>query len=159
VWDGFNDAPESRLIVEATERFSDGLIEEKHWQQACRAYGEYLYLLTLGPPNSALRFPFLLQSNVYNIAWEAAVAAYEQGPLPEMLRHIIGDPFHPHPAPAQLPVTVVQLAESLYNGTGCAFALHDALLEAGQADLAEHFAKETWHPKGCWVVDLILGKQ
>ncbi len=35
----------------------------------------------------------------------------------------------------------------------------DALLEAGHPELAEHFrdAKE-WHPKGCWVVDLLLGK-
>jgi hypothetical protein len=25
-------------------------------------------------------------------------------------------------------------------------------------DLAEHFQVEQWHPKGCWVVDLLLGK-
>jgi hypothetical protein len=53
----------------------------------------------------------------------------------------------------------VQLAESLDNGQDCAFALHDALLEAGHAELAEHFKQETWHPKGCWCVDLILGKK
>ena len=55
--------------------------------------------------------------------------------------------------------TVVQLAESLYAGQDCAFALHDALLEAGHAELAEHFREERSHPKGCWVVDLILGKK
>jgi hypothetical protein len=53
----------------------------------------------------------------------------------------------------------VQLAESLYAGQDCSFALHDALLEAGHAELAEHFREETSHPKGCWVVDLILGKK
>jgi hypothetical protein len=76
-----------------------------------------------------------------------------------VLRHIFGNPFRPYPAPPSWPATVVQLAESLYAGQDCAFALHDALLEAGHAELAEHFRQETWHPKGCWVVDLILGKQ
>jgi len=60
--------------------------------------------------------------------------------------------------PMSLPLAVVQLAESLYAGQDCAFALHDALLEAGHAELAEHFREEKSHPKGCWVVDLILGK-
>jgi hypothetical protein len=76
-----------------------------------------------------------------------------------LLRHIIGNPFRPCPAPDHLPATVVQLAESLYNGQDCSFALHDALLEAGHADLAEHFRQEQVHPKGCWAVDLLLGNE
>jgi hypothetical protein len=76
-----------------------------------------------------------------------------------LLRHIIGNPFHPHPAPSSWPSAVVQLAESQYAGQDCSFALHDALLEAGHAELAEHFQEEKLHPKGCWVVDLILGKE
>jgi hypothetical protein len=52
----------------------------------------------------------------------------------------------------------VQLAESLYAGQDCAFALHDALLEAGHAELAEHFRQEKSHPKGCWAIDVILEK-
>ena len=36
--------------------------------------------------------------------------------------------------------------------------LADALEEAGHFELAEHFRQETWPPKGCWVVDMILGK-
>jgi hypothetical protein len=76
----------------------------------------------------------------------------------ELVRHIFGNPFRPYPAPPSWPSTVVQLAESLYAGQGCAFALHDALLEAGHAELAEHF-REKDHPKGCWVLDLILGKK
>jgi hypothetical protein len=45
----------------------------------------------------------------------------------------------------------------MYAGEDCAFALHDAFLEAGHSELAEHLQKEGWHPKGCWVVDMILG--
>lgn len=36
--------------------------------------------------------------------------------------------------------------------------LHDALLEAGHVGLAEHF-RDPEHPKGCWAMDMILGKE
>jgi hypothetical protein len=72
-----------------------------------------------------------------------------------LLREVFGNPFRAYPAPSSWPSTVVQLADSLYNGHDCSFALHDALLEAGHAELAEHF-KEKEHPKGCWAMDLIL---
>jgi hypothetical protein len=44
----------------------------------------------------------------------------------------------------------------MYAGEDRSFALHDALLEAGHAELADHFRAKD-HPKGCWVLDLILG--
>lgn len=75
-----------------------------------------------------------------------------------LLRHIFGNPFRPSPAPETWPATVTQLANALYNGQDCGFALHDALLEAGHPELAEHFRLEQSHPKGCWVVDVVLGK-
>src|SRR5262249_41649053 len=75
-----------------------------------------------------------------------------------LLRHIIGNPFRPYPVPDCWPSAVVQLAEAMYTGADCGFALHDALLEAGHAELAGHFRHEAEHPKGCWAVDLILGK-
>jgi hypothetical protein len=90
--------------------------------------------------------------------FEAAVRA-EQRRQASVLRHIFGNPFRPYPAPAHWPATVIQLAEALYAGQDCGFALHDALVEAGHAELAEHFRQEQWHPKGCWVVDLLLGKK
>jgi hypothetical protein len=75
-----------------------------------------------------------------------------------LVRHIIGNPFRPYPVPLSWPAPVVKLADALYAGEDCSFALHDAMLEAGHSDLAEHF-KEKDHPKGCWVLDAILGKQ
>lgn len=75
-----------------------------------------------------------------------------------ILRHIFGNPFQPYPAPAHWPSTVVQLAASLYYGHDCSFALHDALLEVGHPELAKHF-QEKDHPKGCWALDVILGKE
>lgn len=76
----------------------------------------------------------------------------------DLLRHIIGNPFRPSPHPGQWPAAVVQLANALYQGSDCVFALHDALLDAAHPELAEHFRQEQAHPKGCWAVDLILGK-
>jgi hypothetical protein len=75
-----------------------------------------------------------------------------------LLRHIFNNPFRPYSASPSWPAAIVSLAEAVYNGANATFALHDALLEAGHPDLAEHFQAEQWHPKGCWVVDLILGK-
>jgi hypothetical protein len=76
-----------------------------------------------------------------------------------LVRHIFGNPFRPYLAPASWPLSVVRLAASLYEGQDCSFALHDALLEAGHAELAEHFQKEQRHSKGCWVVDRVLDKK
>jgi len=77
--------------------------------------------------------------------------------LREILNHIFGNPFRPPPPRPDLPVAAEELAAALYAGEPCHFALHDALLEAGHSDLAEHF-REAGHPKGCWALDLILGK-
>jgi hypothetical protein len=76
----------------------------------------------------------------------------------DLFRHIIGNPFRPYTAPAAWPSTVIDLAQSLYDGNDNRLILADALEEAGHLELAEHFRKEEWHPKGCWVVDMILGK-
>ena len=74
-------------------------------------------------------------------------------------RELLGNPFRPYQAPATWPSAVVELAQSLYDGNDNRLILADALEEAGHQDLAEHFRNEEWHPKGCWVVDMILGKE
>lgn len=77
-----------------------------------------------------------------------------------LLHHIVGNPFRPYPAPPVWPAAVVSLAQAMYNGDSVSFALYDALLEAGHPDLAEHFKDATAsHPKGCFALDIILGKQ
>jgi hypothetical protein len=88
----------------------------------------------------------------WEVAWEAARKTHAAFVL-----HSFGNPFRACPTIAALPTPVVNLAGGLYNGEDCAFALHDALLEAGHLDLAEHFRKPD-HPKGCWALDVILGK-
>jgi hypothetical protein len=82
----------------------------------------------------------------------------EEAEQTTLLRHIIGNPFRPYPAPCSWSPAVVNLAKAVYNGADAGFAMHDALLESGHPDLAAHFREQEWHPKGCHVVDLILNK-
>jgi hypothetical protein len=89
--------------------------------------------------------------------WDRQGNAVRKG-FSELLRHIFGNPFRPYPAPPSWPAAVVSLAEAVYNGADATFALHDALLEAGHPELAAHFQAEQSHPKGCWAVDMIIGK-
>lgn len=76
----------------------------------------------------------------------------------ELVRHIIGNPFRRVALPSAWPAAVVPLAEEMYAGVDCGFALHDALLDAGLTSLADHF-RQPEHPKGCWLLDQILGKR
>lgn len=75
-----------------------------------------------------------------------------------LLRHIIGNPFQQVMLPEQWPDNVIELAEAVYGGLDHAAALHAALEEVGLSEFAEHFQTPE-HPKGCWVVDVILGKK
>jgi hypothetical protein len=84
-----------------------------------------------------------------------------------LLRDIFGNPFHPASiTPAVIAWndgTVVTLARAIYDER--AFdrlpVLADALEEAGcdNADLLTHCRQPGGHVRGCWVVDLHLGKE
>ena len=80
-----------------------------------------------------------------------------------LLRDIFGNPFRPIVAdPAWLTPTVGSLAVAIYEDR--AFdrlpILADALEEAGctNADVLLHCRVPAEHVRGCWVVDLVLGK-
>jgi hypothetical protein len=93
---------------------------------------------------------------VWNSWFDWGAAPREQAAL---IRHLMAIPFRPPPTEISLDHTVRQLAEAIYSGESCTFALHDALLDTGHAELAAHFRDPAeWHPKGCWALDLILGK-
>ncbi|MFN4259423.1 MAG: hypothetical protein ACK4RK_08990 [Gemmataceae bacterium] len=85
------------------------------------------------------------------------VLAQERRQQADLLREIMGNPFTTAAVPTYWPGDVVDLAEALYHGEDCHFALHDALEEADLTTWALHF-REPGHPKGCWLVDCILAK-
>lgn len=103
-------------------------------------------------------------------AWEAAWGVAREGgnlvgaaPC-EIMREVFGNPFRPVTAdPSWLTPTVVAIASGAYLDQ--AFdrlpVLADALEDAGceSADLLAHCRDEAPHVRGCWVVDLMLGKK
>jgi hypothetical protein len=81
-----------------------------------------------------------------------------------LLRDILGNPFRPVTVdPAWLTSTVVSLAQGIYEDR--AFdrlpILADALEDAGctQVDMLNHCRQPGEHVRGCWPVDLLLGKE
>ncbi|MGH7221890.1 MAG: hypothetical protein ACRELF_01530 [Gemmataceae bacterium] len=91
------------------------------------------------------------------------------------LRDIFGNPFRPAPTIERASLswneqTVVRLAQTIYadrdlpDGTldlTRLAVLADALEEAGctNADILAHCRQPGQHVRGCWVVDLLLGKE
>jgi len=82
----------------------------------------------------------------------------------EVLRCIVGNPYRPVIIdPTWLTSTVTSLAAGIYADR--AFdrmpILADALEEAGcdHADILTHCRGDGPHVRGCWVVDLVLGKE
>jgi hypothetical protein len=81
----------------------------------------------------------------------------------QLLRDVVGNPFRPvNVEPAWLPSNVTSLAHTIYDDR--AFErmpiLADALEDAGcdNADILNHCRQPGEHVRGCWVVDLVLGK-
>jgi hypothetical protein len=80
-----------------------------------------------------------------------------------LLNDVIGNPFRPVACnPAWLTPTVLALAQGIYDDR--AFdrlpILADALQDAGcgSPDILDHCRGDSPHIRGCWVVDLLLGK-
>ncbi|HVK19447.1 MAG TPA: hypothetical protein VM533_21110 [Fimbriiglobus sp.] len=88
----------------------------------------------------------------------------ESDALAGRFRDIFGNPFRPVTADSSwLTSTVVALARTIYHEW--AFdrlpILADALEEAGcdDADVLTHLRGDGPHARGCWAVDLVLGKE
>ena len=80
-----------------------------------------------------------------------------------LIRDIFGNPFRPVTSgPSPPPPAVVSLASRIYDerAFGRIAELADALGEAGctDADVLAHCRSGGEHVRGCWVVDLVLGK-
>jgi hypothetical protein len=80
-----------------------------------------------------------------------------------LFRDIAGNPFRPMIiAPARLSSSVVRIARSIYDDRRFENMpiLADALEDAGchDTDILNHCRQPGEHVRGCWVVDLLLGK-
>jgi hypothetical protein len=94
----------------------------------------------------------------------ARIRSAEQVVQATLLRDIFGNPFRPAALdPAWRTETVLALARGIYEER--AFdrmpILADALQDAGctDEDVLSHCRGPGPHARGCWVVDLVLGKE
>jgi hypothetical protein len=96
--------------------------------------------------------------------WVRGAAAAEAAAVCGLFRCVVGNPFRPVALDQSwLTPTVRALAQGIYQDRGFDRLpiLADALQDAGceNADILTHCRGPGPHVRGCWVVDLVLGKE
>jgi hypothetical protein len=163
-WESLTDET-SRHAVVLSEKFADGAVSRQALKKIRRTAWER-------------RFPVLAGWHAADLwAWQAACTAAssiapqigtERGEPGmrsqcDLLRDIFGNPFRPVTLdPSWLTSTVTSLAQAIYADR--AFdrlpILADTLEDAGctNQEILAHCRGGGEHVRGCWVVDLLLGK-
>jgi hypothetical protein len=170
-----------REAVRATERHIDGLAshaELRAWAEAATEPVDLHLGWNATPRTHATRAAYftarrrdiLMASTVAEDAVQAQLGqeAAEQAAQADILRDLFGPlPFRPIPLDAAVLAwnggTVVRLAQAVYEER--AFArlpiLADALEGSGvdNPDILNHCRRRGGHVHGCWLIDLLLGRQ
>jgi hypothetical protein len=151
--------------IELAERLADGLETNQARAQAERE----LWLGPLAPRSRPPIFIYALKGNAVAAASDAAFwvshnSAAERAMLCSLIRDIFGNPFRPVTfAPEWRTDTALTLARQMYESRDFSMMpiLADALQDAGcdSDDVLAHCRGDGPHVRGCWVVDLVLGKQ
>lgn len=176
----------SRRLVEVAEQYADGHpippgpLESAAMEAVCRFSTESALFAAARAavktiwdhspdspyPNSS--HPPMVR-DALAIAGNAAEAVPSEPPVQAaLLRDVFGNPFRPKPILPSVWLawndsTIPKLAQTIYDDR--AFdrlpILADALEEAGctNADMLDHCRQPGEHVRGCWVIDLILGKE
>ncbi|MFL5339752.1 MAG: hypothetical protein ACJ8F7_06250 [Gemmataceae bacterium] len=160
----------ARRAAELAERAAEGLGDVAEVRALCppddREEMEYLYAGGADAARAAKSTAYVARNRArYAAGRPPAEPDYwrEQSAQSDLLRDIFGNPFRPVAVEsAWLTAGIVQLAQAIYDER--AFdrlpALADALEQAGCTDgnILAHARKPGEHVRGCWVVDLLLGK-
>jgi hypothetical protein len=168
-------------MIELAEGIADGTIQTtgEDFTAAQQAAFDALNATSGAAPRLAARavieaaFPAWAATFALRVAMTAKDAQYacdgitrrvEEQAQTGVLRDIFGNPFRPVTLdPAWLTPKVKTIAQAIYNNR--AFErmpeLADALAEAGcsNQDILSHCRGPGPHVRGCWVVDLVLGKE
>jgi hypothetical protein len=167
--------PDMRSIhcVDEVERLADGLVSLSEVQLAAReadaayrtADSNRVRRAAWAAVSTASRLSDTYVVVVVGSVLSAAHNRQEQKVLADLLRDIFGNPFRPITFdPAWRSDTAVSLAKHIYESRDFSAMpiLADALQDAGceNADILTHCRDEQGtHVRGCWVVDLVLGKE
>jgi len=166
IWHMLDEAA-CKKAVEVAERFADGEASKQEMENARAAAWD------AGWDSSWSAFPpaWAATSNVHEAAAKASETARhgtlsaERHEQARLLQDIFGHLFSPladDPALLRKDPSVVALAKQIYEGR--AFDLMpqvgDLLMESGcdNQSLLAHCHSQNQHVRGCWVIDLLLGK-
>jgi hypothetical protein len=180
-WDYLPEA--SKAILLQSELLADGLVQPNSDEpDLCGLANEVVYPFDQQYPNK--QFPSreirvqrdaaaaVCYAVLPNELWGAAGYIWDIDPAEKeahsiLIRDVFGNPFRPSVAinPAWLSWnggTVQKIAQAIYDERAFDHlpVLADALEEAGcdNGELLAHCRSEGPHVKGCWAVDLILGR-
>ncbi len=180
IWDHIHPEHGHPLVL-AAEQLADATLTEEERQRLDRQWpkpGEFRWFPTTwggGHPGDRAartciveRALFAAHSGSYD-ARHVGVGSYSHeeaaGKQAVVLRDIFGNPFRPVTFdPAWRSDPAVSLAKHIYESRDFTAMpiLADALQDAGcdNADILNHCRDESLtHVRGCWVVDLVLGKE
>jgi hypothetical protein len=160
------DQPDSELQRCATtlERFADGEVDEAFLvaAQFRLATSGHRYAAFFDAIDVGIFDPLIPLDTPLEFVFSVSSEGYRSGDA-NLLRCLVGNPFHPVALdPAWRTEAVVALGSGIYADR--AFdrlpVLADALEDAGcaDADILSHCRGPGPHVRGCWVVDLLLGK-
>ena len=181
VWDLLVE--EGHNAVEASESYADGVIGQnelatlRNAAKTPKRRSEVIWQLRSEDTQRAMQAAVMVAWGRVD-AWKASMqvaqqtrnVSYSRSYQADMnratlLRCIFGPlPFYPVVIdPACITTTVRQLVESIYadRSFDALPILADALEDAGcnNAAILEHCRSDGEHVRGCWVVDLLLGKE
>jgi hypothetical protein len=147
--------------IEVTEGFADGEVSD---EERAAAWCEWIFAQENPPTDWSP-----MRAVVGGAAWDAAEVGCIAGVLGDtqavpVLRDLFGNPFRPvTPHPGWLTPKVVKLTRPIYDEKAFDHlpVLADALEEAGchDPDILAHCRQPGEHVRGCWLVDLLLGKE
>jgi hypothetical protein len=173
IWDKIC-LPTIREVVEKAEERADRKLSQRELSQyrypdGDPAHGTIDWYLLLSAPS--LVTPKVIPTH---ITWLIRAALEPEKhedcnkwerckPQADLVREIFGNPFHPVSFnPSWRTTDAVGVARSMYDARDFAAMpiLADALEDAGcdSADVLAHCRGDGPHVRGCWVVDLVLGK-
>ncbi|HVK15808.1 MAG TPA: hypothetical protein VM533_02605 [Fimbriiglobus sp.] len=175
-----------RAAVEQAELFSDGKLTRTQLRQAREQFdagyfsdemtegevyaGDAVYAALESKLDRVLDAPLLVEYTVPGLAHDQGLPptdphrrAAELAVQVRLMHDVFGNPFRPVTFDsAWRTSTAVGLARTMYESRDFAAMpiLADALEEAGcnSADVLAHCRGDGSHVRGCWVVDLVLGK-
>jgi hypothetical protein len=166
------DDERSREAVELAERYADGVAPraelDRMWNGGrsgflCHGVCEQIGPAVIHAPDTAAFILGLAADGAMKEGFRNAEAV-ERIAQVALLHDIFGNPFRPVTfSPEWRTDTAVSLARTMYASRdfGAMPILADALQDAGcdNDDILSHCRGAGPHVRGCWVVDLVLGKQ